>query len=388
MTRRSLLALAYARPKLKVTKLELIPVRATERTVWLFVRLNTDQKLTGLGEASDAFGFAGTSQANAQRMTSELNAYLELIQGRSPFEIERFRQLGEPRARTNGLVSATAFSALEQALTDLAAQALEQPIHVLLGGAVRQSLPIYANINRATKPRTPAGFAASAKKAAGEGFTAIKAAPFDGFPTAPGDQVRATDLGIECLEAMRAAVGPQIKIMVDCHSFFGVERAVDVAKRLEPLNLAWYEEPVDPNRIDETVQIRQRIKQPMAGGEILFGIDGFTPLCRLHAVEVIMPDVKHCGGIREMTHIAAMARAEKVRVAPHNPSGPVSTAASAHLCATLANFEILELQWGEVDWRADVLSPPENIRNGTVEVSNRPGLGHTLNHRTIHQRKL
>lgn len=380
------MALAFSRPRLKVTKLELIPVRATERTVWLFVRLHTDRKLTGLGEASDAFGFAATTKANAQQMEAELGQFFELVKGRSPLEIERFRQQGEPRARAGGLIAATAYSALEQALWDLSGQALDQPIHALLGGAVRQSLPLYANINRATKPRTPAGFAATAQRAVAEGFGAIKAAPFDGF-TRPNAE-RDTENGIACIEAMRSAVGPPTKIMVDCHSFFEVERAVAVARRLEPLNLAWYEEPVDPRRVEETVAIRRRIQQPMAGGETLFGVDGFAPLCRRGAVEVIMPDVKHCGGVKEMTHIAAMARAEGVRVAPHNPAGPVSTVATAHICATLANFEILEVQWGEVEWRGDVLNPPEIIRGGTLSISDRAGLGHSLNPKTVEKRRL
>ena len=390
MTRRSLLALAFSRPSLKITKLELIPVRATERTVWLFVRLTTDKKLTGLGEASDAFGFAATTKANALQMEAELAAYFELIKGRSPLEIERYRQLGEPRARRGGLIAATAYSAIEQALWDLTGQALEQPIHALLGGALlgggRQTLPLYANINRATKPRTPAGFAATAQRAVKEGFTAIKAAPFDGFtsPTAGRD----IENGIACVEAMRAAVGPQTKLMIDCHSFFDVERAVAVARRLEPLNLAWYEEPVDPKRVEETVQIRRRIKQPMAGGETLFGVDGFVPLCRSKAVEVIMPDVKHCGGVKEMTYIAAMARAEGVKVAPHNPAGPVSTAVSAQICATLANFEILELQWGEVDWRGEILSPPERVTQGALLANDRAGLGHALNDRLVAKQKI
>ena len=389
MTRRSLLAFAFAKPQLKINKLELIPVRATERTVWLFVRLTTDKKLTGLGEASDAFGFAATTKANAQQMEAELAAYFELIQGRSPLEIERYRQLGEPRARRGGLIAATAYSAIEQALWDLTGQALNQPIHALLGGRGgpgRQALPLYANINRATKPRTPAGFAATAQRAAKEGFTAIKAAPFDGFtlPTADRD----IENGIACVEAIRAAVGPQTKLMIDCHSFFDVERAVAVARRLEPLNLAWYEEPVDPKRVEETAQIRRRIKQPMAGGETLFGVDGFVPLCRAKAVEVIMPDVKHCGGVKEMTYIAAMARAEGIKVAPHNPAGPVSTAVSAQICATLPNFEILELQWGEVDWRGDILSPPERVTQGALSVTDRAGLGHTLNERLVAKKKI
>jgi galactonate dehydratase len=84
---------------------------------------------------------------------------------------------------------------------------------------------------------------------------------------------------------------------------------------------------VAPENVDATVQIKRRIRQPMAAGELLFGVSGFAPLVRQHAVDVIMPDVKHCGGLLELTHIAAEAASEGLMVAPHNPSGPVSTAA-------------------------------------------------------------
>ena len=106
-----------------------------------------------------------------------------------------------------------------------------------------------------------------------------------------------------------------------------------------------------PENVEDTLAIKSRIRQPMAGGELLFGVAGFSPLIRRRAFDVIMPDVKHCGGLLELTHIAAMAAAEGVIVAPHNPSGPVSTAASVQVCAGLDNFNFLELQYGEVDWR-------------------------------------
>jgi len=92
-----------------------------------------------------------------------------------------------------------------------------------------------------------------------------------------------------------------------------------------------------------------------------------------------MPDVKHCGGLLELTRIAAMADADGVAVAPHNPSGPVSTAATVQACAVLKNFRLLEFQWGEVPWRQDVLSPPERFAGGAIDVPDRPGFGVELN---------
>jgi galactonate dehydratase len=121
----------------------------------------------------------------------------------------------------------------------------------------------------------------------------------------------------------------------------------------------------------------------MAGGEILYGIAGFAPLIRNHAVHVIMPDVKHCGGLLELTRIAAMAEGEGITVAPHNPSGPVSTAASVQVCAVLNNFRLLEFQWGEVEWRHDILDPPERFVNGAIRVPERPGFGAELNEKVV-----
>lgn len=381
---------AAAVPRLRITGLDLRPVRATSRTVWLFVKLMTDAGLVGLGEASDAFGFANTTASDAARMRRELERFFALINGRSPLEIEFYRQRGEPLAR-EGLVSATAFSAIEQAMWDLAGKALDVPTHVLLGGKIRDALPVYANVNRATNPRTPDGFAAAAKRAVADGFSAIKAAPFDGFPppTAPAAEIaRAIDVGVDAVRAMRSAVGPSVRIMIDCHSFFDVEQSVAVAGRLEPYELTWYEEPVPPERVEDTVAIRRRIKQPMAGGEVLFGLSGFTPLVGRRAVDTIMPDVKHCGGLLEMTRIAAVAADAGVMVAPHNPSGPISTAASVQVCAGMKNASYLELQYGEVDWRSEVLRPSERFAGGTIEIPDRPGFGVTLNDEVIRAREL
>ena len=189
----------------------------------------------------------------------------------------------------------------------------------------------------------------------------MKAAPFDGFPRSPGSAVAeirsAVDRGIalgRCNVGQRW--GAEVELMVDCHSFFDVPLAQSVARRLEPQHLTRFAERSRRGRTAETLaEIRRSIRQPLAGGEMLFGAKGFAPLCRSHAVHVIMPDVKHCGGLLEMTRIAAMAHAAGVAVAPHNPSGPVATAASVQICAGMVNFRLLELQWGEIGWRSDLI---------------------------------
>ncbi len=367
-----------AERSLRVEEMSLTSVRVSERTAWMFVHLRTNLGLSGLGECS----------LGNRRELPALNDAFEAARGRSPFDIEAYRAAGRERAAAGAIFEATAFSAIEQALWDLVGKAVGAPVHQLTGGRLRQSLPSYANINRATRERTPAAFAANARAAVEEGFTAIKAAPFDGFPAldAPASEVAAAaDLGVACVEAIRAAIGPDVDILIDCHSFFDVDLAIEIAGRLEPQDLAWYEEPVAPTDVAATKAIERGIEQRMAGGEFLFGIEGFGPLCREQAVDVIMPDVKHCGGLHEARKIAAVAELDGVAVSPHNPSGPVATAASAQLCAGLPNFEILEMQWGEAAWRGDLVEPPERFENGSIAVPEGPGLGVALNDAVVRQ---
>lgn len=362
---------------LRISAFELIPVRATDRTAWLFVRLRTRGGLSGLGEASDAFGYANTSKADALRMEQTLARFYALLEGNSALDIERFRQRGWAMAESEGLLTVAAFCALEQAMCDLAGQALGVPSYQLWGGKVRERLPVYANINRATRQRTPEGFAGSARRALAEGYRAFKAAPFDGYPRKGSDaEIRShVENGIACVMAIREAVGDSAEVMIDCHSFFEVPAAIELAKRLEPAKLAWYEEPLPPERVAETRQIKQAITQQMAGGETLFAVKGFADLCHQQAVDVIMPDAKFCGGLLEMAHIAAMAYAYGVEVAPHNPSGPVCTMATVQSCAGMRNFRILEMQWGEAPWRGELLDPPEAFTGGEIAVPAAPGFG-------------
>ena len=357
---------------LRITEMETVVVRATGRTTWIFVRLSTNDGMTGLGEAS----------MGRRTEMPELARYFDLVRDRSPFEIERYRQNGRAMAAGGDRVQATAFSAIEQAQWDLVGKALGAPMYDLTGGALRHELPVYANINRATANRIPEGFAANARQAVADGFRAIKAAPFDGFPPLDGpaaDVEAATELGIACIEVMREAIGPDVDLKIDVHSFFDVPLAIEVARRLEPQQLSWYEEPVPPTDLASTKAIKEGIRQTMAGGEFLFGVEGFEPLCRERAVDIIMPDVKHCGGLAEMARIATVAELHGVLVSPHNPSGPVSTMASAHACAGMSNFDILEYQWNEADWRGDLLDPPERFEAGILRVPDGPGFGVTLN---------
>jgi galactonate dehydratase len=370
MTRRALLSAAaplLAAASLRIEKLEWLPIQATARTWWLNLRLTTNTGLSGLGEASDGFGLTPAVGEYAERQEAEVRRVFAAVQGQYLPNLLNVRKKMHREILAKGLTTATAVSALEQAAMDIEAKRQGKALVDLLGARKRDAIPVYANINRAAKPRTPEGFVQVAKRAWADGFRAVKLAPFDGGAPVP--------LGIDCVYAVREALGPQAQIMVDAHSFFEVDSGIALAKKLEGAKLTWLEEPVAPERVADTAAIRRKVSMPMAGGETLYGVEGFAALCRTRAVDTIMPDVKHCGGLREMMAIARMAARFGIMVAPHNPSGPVATAHSLAVCGAMANCNFLEIQYGEVEWRARTISPNEAISNGLMKISNLPGCG-------------
>ena len=365
----------------QVRNIEVFTVSVTNRTNWIIVSLTGSNGIKGIGEAS----------LGRRTELNELNQFYRLVEGESAFNIQQYRQRGWGQASAGQRGLATAFSAIEQALWDLIAKSLEVPFYNLAGGPLRSYLPVYANINRATTEREPRGFADNAERAVAEGFKSIKAAPFDGFPAldSPVLEIQAARrLGIDCIYAMRERVGEDIAIKIDAHSFFDTQMSIDIAKELEAANLSWYEEPIAPTQVENTKLIHDATAQVLAGGEFLFGVEGFRPLCERNAVDIIMPDVKHCGGMWEAIKISTLAETFGVKVSPHNPSGPISTAASVALSATLPNFDILEYQWGEQHWRSSLVEPKEQFINGTIAVSGEPGYGISLNQRVLEEHRL
>lgn len=356
---------------MKIIGVTLRRVAVTRRGGWLFVEVQTDEGFTGLGEASQG----GNDETVAQTIERQIAPQLV---GQDPRDVgtlfQKFRSLGASRP------GATALSGIEQALWDITGQAYGQPIWRLLGGKLRPRIWIYANINRSTWDRSPEGFAEHARRAVAQGFRAVKLAAFDDVPAhLDSPEAFATiQLGIDRVLAVRQAVGTQVQVLLDCHSHFSPAWAIRIARLLEPAHLFWYEDPVPRSDVEGLVRVHAAIEQPIAAGETFFGRHEFWNLFTRNAMDVAMPDVKHCGGIGELRQIAALAEAAHVQVAPHNPSGPVAMLASVHASATLPNFTVLEYAFGEVDFREALISPPEAIVDGFYHVGDRPGLGACL----------
>ncbi len=369
-------------PKVTITGLETFRVKVNKRGDWLIARLQTSAGVTGIGDASQS----GNTPGNDARMMQFLNQFFSAMKGRSIYDVEFLRRLGMPEAERGKLPAAVAMSALEQCLWDIRGKVFGVPTYELFGGRIQPRIRQYANINRSTDVRTPEGFAAQAGRAVAAGFDAVKLAPFDEMPRDLSNSAVIEDFtrrGIACVTRVREAVGSKVDVLIDVHSHLDRQRGLDLARRLEPLNLFWLEEVTPPVPIEDLAAINRDAKMPTAGGELILGVKGFYPYIKAGAVDIVMPDVKFCGGMFELKKIAAMAEGAGLLASPHGPASPVGNVAAAHVCATLPNFNILEFSYGEVPWRAELIDPPERIVDSALPLTAGPGFGIALNEKVV-----
>ncbi len=353
-----------------VTGIEIFQIHVNRRGSWVIPRIQTSAGVTGIGDASHA--------GRDEPQLAKLEEYVELMKGRSVYDIEWLRRKVHPDFATHKRATSCALSGIEQALYDIQGKIAGVPTYQLFGGKLRDTIRSYANINRSTDERTPAGFEATARSAVDAGFDAIKMASFDGMGDKQGaDREAATQLGIDCAKAVRGVLGDDGDLMIDAHSNFNLEQGLELAKRLEPLNLFWLEEVSRP--LENLAAINEAAAMQTAGGESLFGITENWPYIAAKAVDILMPDVKYCGGMLELKKISAMAESAGLTSSPHGPASPVGNMAAAQVCVGLPNFLILEHAHGEVPWRAELVDPPEPMEKGYLTVSDRPGLGYELN---------
>lgn len=321
------------------------PFHVSAKTNWLFLRVECADGQVGWGEAS-LNGWEPLLLAATQLRADELTG-LELT--------EAAQRVKASAQSPGGLPANAVASALQQAFAQIEAQRQQVPLWRVLGVQQRARVPVYANINRATVERTPQGFARTAAEAMRQGFRGFKAAPFDGVTRAncasAEGQARIRH-GIDCLLAIRDAVGPEARLMVDCHWRFDEARALDVLRALAPAGLYWFECPL-VETADQWPALR-RIRAAardqgvlLAAAETQVGLSAFRILFDQQLYDVVMPDVKYCGGPREMLAIAELAAERGVVFSPHNPTGPLCTLFSLHVGAVAPECQMLELQFNE-----------------------------------------
>ncbi|MBC8230049.1 mandelate racemase/muconate lactonizing enzyme family protein [bacterium] len=360
------------KPTAKITAIRPIVCDTGHGRNFLFVLVDTDVGITGVGEGSQNNQDAAVV-ANVRQLAPR---YL----GQDPLDVieSRVRMLTSNRT---GRAIFVAVSAIEQALWDVAGKLLGVPIYQLLGGHCHERLRCYATISAGVHDYTPEGQADEATRCVADGYSAVKVVPFRRLNSSNFDSPEGRRIfqeGIARVAAVREAVGPDVDVLIECAFAFNLATAKRAASALEPYSCFWLEAPLLWDDVPELSRLRQTIPQRVASGETLHGRRAFREIIERQAVDVLQPDVKWTGGILEAKKIAAWSETYQISIAPHNNSGPVATAASAHLSATLPNFLILETPSQIPEWEVDLLRGSSMLRDGHVALeylSQRPGLG-------------
>lgn len=368
---------ASAPSNLKITEVKCGYIRGS-----LFVKIYTDQGIWGCGEGVDAI--PGTYYL--------VKNFGERIKGQSPLNVHRLfediRKSGFFQGAQSGMYVAV-LSAIEAALWDLAGKALQLPVYQLLGGKFRDKVRVYCDtaLYQQRLPK-PEDFAEAATKAKKMGFNAIK---FDldqandpnkydryNWTASPAELQRMYDQ----LTAARQAVGPEIDICADMHGRYDAVTAQAIAKRLEPLNLMWLEEPIPAENIEAYKLITESTSTPICAGENHYLAYGFRRMLELGAVDIVMPDLQKCGGLGEGQRIANLANLYYVPFAPHMVASFLGAMACAHVCASVPNFMIMEWQsyfHTQPMFKEIVTYDGEWVKDSFITVSDKPGIGVEIN---------
>jgi galactonate dehydratase len=349
--------------RLTITGVRTVAVGAGWRN-YVFVLVDTDGGVTGLGEAS----LGGQTHA----VLGAIKDLEPLLIGADPFRIEHiWQQAYRHSFWLGGVTFLSALAGIEVALWDIKGKALGVPIHRLLGGLVRDRIRAYANGPRG---ETPDDCARSAAELVARGFTAMKITPFDPTPILAGK--RYLDAGVAKVRAVREAIGPNVELMVDAHGRLSPPMAVRAADALAPLGIMFFEEPCLPEHATALIRIAEKSRIPIAVGERHSTRWAFGDLLASRTIGVVQPDIIQTGGLAEARKIAAMAEMHFVSVAPHNPWSWVNTVASLHLDAVTPNFLIQEVVSEPEPWKdAVVVNPPAMDAEGYFRPPEAPGIG-------------
>ncbi len=356
---------------MKITAVGTVVVNAQMRN-WVFVKVSTDEGVTGWGEASTEWKTRAVCGAVA-----DLEPF---IVGQDPARIEHLFQImyRHPFFRA-GVEGMSALSGIEQALWDIAGKVAGKPVYQLLGGAVRDRVRMYDHLGGGQMEAlylqdTAEQMAERARESVAAGYTALKVLvvpktlPLDGhLPLRHAETLMA---------AIRDAVGPEVEIMVDLHARTTPAMAIQYGEVLRPFRPFFLEEPCPPENVGGMADVARALPGiPIATGERLVTRWGFRELLERRACAVIQPDLCHCGGLWEARKIAAMAETYYVSVAPHNPLGPIATAAAVHFALATPNWLIQEAIRSDVPWRDAVVGGGLPVVDGYILPPAEPGLG-------------
>ena len=333
-----------------------------------FVKVETDEGLYGWGEAY-------TQSDRDTQITAHIDQLKRYLIGRDPRNIKHFMQIAydDFAGRRSAMDLWCALSGIEQAMWDITGKVAGMPVHMLLGGACRSQIRVYANgWSGSTNPQT---LAERAQEVVEMGFTAMKFDPIPGpWRTYVSKDVE--NAAIENVEAVRDAVGWDIDILVEMHRRLAPMHARRIAREIERFRPFWYEEPVLAENIDALAAVKRDINLPVVTGEELYTKFEFREVFEKQAADIINPDVCNVGGILELKEIAAMAEPYFVVVSPHNyNSTTVGLAATMQVSAAIPNFLITEYFVNLEEFGKDIAKVPFDVKDSYIQVPTTPGIG-------------
>ncbi|MGN8645603.1 galactonate dehydratase [Gracilibacillus sp. HCP3S3_G5_1] len=360
---------------MKITNYELFQVQPR----WLFLKIETDEGITGWGEP--------VIEGKAATVKAAVMELMDYLIGKDPLQIEdHWNVMYRGGFYRGGPILMSAISGIDQALWDIKGKYLNVPIHQLLGGKARESIRVYSWIGG----DRPSDVGAAAKEVVDKGFTAIKMNGTDELQYI--DTHEKVDRVLANVSAIRDAVGPYIGIGIDFHGRVHKPMAKVLAKELEQFRPMFIEEPVLPENNEALREIANHTVIPIATGERMYSKWDFKNLLKDGYADIIQPDLSHAGGITENKKILSMAEAFDVAAAPHCPLGPIALAACLQVDATCHNAFIQEQSLGiHYNQGSDLLDyliddSVFKYKDGYVDIPDRPGLGIEINEE--HVRKM
>jgi L-alanine-DL-glutamate epimerase-like enolase superfamily enzyme len=356
----------------------------------LLVEVETDQGLVGLGEAAH---FGGPMASTAQVIEHELKPYLV---GEDPREIERLWERMHRRAykHARGGIVIAAISGIDIALWDLRGKMAGMPVWQLLGG-YRRRVPAYATGGFYAEGKNVRELVAEMETYVAAGFRAVKmkvgrnsGIEMSALRASAQRGVAEVSLAqdLERVAAVRKAIGPDIRLMVDANGAWDVATAVKIGRALEPYDIYWYEEPVWPDDVAGSAEVAAKVAIPVAGYETCsYGIVDFNDYIRARAVHFVQPDVAWAGGLTETLKIAHMAQAAHLPIAPHIHGSAVAVACALHLLGAVRNGSMAETVFPAHALMTELVKEPYvfDSRSGEIELPDRPGLGIELNPKIV-----
>lgn len=378
---------------MKINRVEIFDIHCPDRPVWnpVFIRIHTDEGISGVGEAGLAYDLGHSAAAHMIKEFAE-----EMLIGRDPFQTEDLWNLmlrGSFWGLGGGPIIYSAMSAIDTALWDIKGKALGVPVYQLLGGKVNDRLRTYASQlqfdwdEEFARLTDPEDYAKAAEKALADGYDAVKVDPimYDAKGETHFDRTKLfshQDMKMfrDRLMAIREVMGDDGDIIFECHSLPGASTAIQLGEIVEEARCMYFEEPVNYLNSELHKRVADKVNVPIAGGERLYNRWGVRPYLEDQSVDVLQPDIGLCGGFTETKKVCDYADVYDVRIQAHVCGGPVATAASLHLETAIPNFLIHEHHTYAIKkWNRELCIQDPQPVDGFFQVSEAPGIGIELN---------